>query len=207
MSNIDDFVNGTITSNGTKYPVLSLAKWVSYQSFRNSYSGTISVALVLAQWGFEMGWSLTEFSSRFNPGNMDSILEYSGYKDPKGTVPGKRVSFSDVVNGVTAYAHLLIAGYKHVAWAYGTGTGDDDLSDSVKALNDGYMTGYMGGKATYGTTRTGGYALNSPSEKRLWATAGYTGMFATINNHTSLSDNDGSIINPVKLTGFKDIPF
>lgn len=148
-----------------------------------------------------MGWSVSEFQSRFNPRNIDALLSYSGSVNPNISIPGKRVSFSDVVNGITAYAHLLISGYKHVAWAYGNDL--NNLSNAVTGLSVGYVTGYNGGSATYGSTVS--YALNSSSTKRMWATAGYSGMYSTILNN--LSTRTYVVNTSESLPGFSDITF
>lgn len=195
-ANILAFVNGSFYFAGQQYKILDMAKWVSYQSYRSPYYGTIPVSLVLCQWGFEMGWNVSEFASRYNPGNIDSTLEYSGSKDSSNPIPGKRVRFTTPYDGVAAYAHLLISGYKHVAWSYGASP--SNLQLAINALNNGYATGYNGGAATYGG---GYYLLDSPEHARIWATAGYSGMYSTIQNNDCLNGNTFTQSESIYLPG------
>jgi hypothetical protein len=190
-TNVNNFVNGTVpyTDSFThNFAVLDLAKWVSYQSYRSPYYGALPVNLILGQWGFEMGWSLSEFSSRNNPGNQDGTCGYNGSYIPGVTTPGKRLKFSDLIEGVTAYAHLLISGYPCVQSAYshggiGTGTG---LSRACTALSVGYDADNST-SSSYCTSNT--YDENSSSTARIWATAGYNGLYSTISssNNTCLN--------------------
>ncbi|MFK7694538.1 hypothetical protein [Paenibacillus sp. HJGM_3] len=95
LQNQLDFVYGTINSAGTSYTVLDLAKWVSYQSYLSPYHGSIPISFVLCHWPFEIGWSITAFESRYNPGNQGALCGYSGTSD--GTPPG--TSFVSAVHG------------------------------------------------------------------------------------------------------------
>lgn len=195
-SNINNFVNGTITYTDSfdhHFAVLDLAKWVSYQSYRSPYYGAIPISLILGQWGFECSnsngsWRLDEFQARYNPGNQDATCGYSGSYIPGSTTPGKRLKFSNLIEGVTAYAHLLIAGYKCVAEAYsrgGIGT-NAGLERAVNALSKGYDKD-TSASSTY--CASGSYAENSESTKRIWATAGYSGLYGTLtsSNNTCLN--------------------
>ena len=209
-TNINNFVNGSVTCNvnGTNrtYSILNLAKWVSYQSDWYIAAG-IPVALILAHWGFEMGWSLTEFTNRWNPANQYGLCGYSGSIDTSKP-SGKGTSFTNVVEGVTAYGHLLIAGYKHIAWCYSDGSGGNTgLQKAINGLNNGYDTGYSYGSTSYCSSKT--YLLNSSSEKRLWAEAGYTGMYNTITSSTNTCLNDKVYRQTTDpgLTGFDGINF
>jgi hypothetical protein len=212
-TNVNNFVNTTVSYyTGTlppnSYTVYDLAKWVSYQSYLSPYYGAIPVSLVLGQWGFEMGWSGTELSSRYNPGNQDGTCGYSGSYIPGVTTPGKRLQFSNIKEGVSAYAHLLIAGYKCVATAYSTGgigtsTG---LSRACTALSDGYDSA-QADPSTYCSSTS--YAENSSSTKRIWATAGYTGLYSTISSATNTCLNSYNYIQSTDpgLPAFSNITF
>ncbi|MFC5470164.1 hypothetical protein ACFPPD_15765 [Cohnella suwonensis] len=210
-SNINSFVNYTVSYyTGTlppnTYTVLDLAKWVSYQSHLSPYTGSIPVSLILGQWGFEMGWNGSELSARYNPGNQDSVCGYSGTKDTSNPTPGKRVSFSNIVQGVSAYAHLLIAGWKCVATAYaagGTSTAAG-LSRACDAIANGYDSA-QNDPSTYCTS--GSYAENSVATKRIWATAGYPGLYSTISssNNTCLNVHNYVQTGNPNLAGFSNI--
>ncbi|GAB6992318.1 glucosaminidase domain-containing protein [Paenibacillus pini] len=210
-SNINTFVNysvsyytGTLPPN--TYTVTDLAKWVSYQSYLSPYYGAIPVSLILGQWGFEMGWSGSELTARYNPGNQDSACGYSGSYISGVTTPGKRLQFSNIKEGVTAYANLLIAGYKCVATAYstggiGTGTG---LSRACDALSKGYDSA-QAESSSYCSSSS--YAENSSSTKRIWATAGYSGLYSTISSTNNTCLNGFNYIQSTNpgLTGFSNI--
>lgn len=210
-SNIDGFVKGELAfydlGNVRFFDVLELAQWVSYQSFRSPYYGAVPVSLILGQWGFELGWSTGEFSSRWNPGNQDGMCGYRGSYLPGDLPPGKRLAFVSPFQGVTAYAHLLIAGYPHVLWAYSAGGyGKPGLERAVNALSRGYDTGYSQQATTYCATKS--YALNSDAQKRIWATAGYSGLYSTLtwSNNTCLVDKLYVQTSNPRI-GFSDIDF
>ncbi|MNI55795.1 hypothetical protein D3C73_1107670 [compost metagenome] len=190
-SNINAFVTGTVPYTDTfthNFAVLDLAKWVSYQSYLSPYYGALPISIVLGQWGFEMGWSLTEFAARNNPGNMDSTCGYSGSIIPGVSTPGKRYKFDNLIEGVTAYAHLLIAGYPCVQSAYSHGgiATAAGLTKACNALSAGYDADNTT-SSSYCANST--YAENSSSTKRIWATAGYSGLYITINgtNNTCIN--------------------
>lgn len=181
-SNISGFVNGSIMYNGTRYDILSLAKWVSYQSWRKS-GGTngLPVALILGQWGFEQGWDVNEARARNNLANQRALCSYRGAVDEgvNSVSPGKGTSFDNIIEGVTSYARLIIEGFMHVRYAYSdAGGGNAGLKAAIQVFEDGYYTGYTGPSTKYCSSVT--YTLKSPSSKRIWATAGYNGLYDTL---------------------------
>ncbi|MHA7578993.1 hypothetical protein ACX12E_01235 [Paenibacillus vandeheii] len=183
VTNINNFVTGSVTYNGTRYDLLPLAQWVSYQSWRKSGGlNGLPVSLILAQWGFEHSWSTSSVQNSYNFAYQDGTCgATSGVYDPNNSTPGKRLKFTNMLDGVRSYARLIIEGYIHVRYAY-SGNGGNSLgaSEAAKALSAGYWTGYKGDATTYCTSSS--YAVNSVSTRRLWATAGYSGMDTTITN-------------------------
>lgn len=180
VSNIQSFVNGSITYNGTRYDLLALAKWVSYQSWRKSGGlNGMPVAMIIAQWGFEHEWTASSIQSSYNFAYQDGTCGYKGTYDSNNSTPGKRLKFDNMKDGIYAYAKLIIEGYLHVRYAYSdAGGGAAGINAGVAALSSGYYTGYTGPATSYCSTRS--YALNSSSQKRLWADAGYYRMDTTI---------------------------
>ncbi|WP_342437631.1 hypothetical protein NSS79_32850 [Paenibacillus sp. FSL L8-0436] len=108
-SNINTFVNGSITYNGTRYDLLALAKWVSYQSWRKSGGlNGLPVSVIIAQWGFEhYSWTLPSLQSSYNFAYQDGTCgATSGVYDPNNTTPGKRLKFTNMLDAIRSYARL-----------------------------------------------------------------------------------------------------
>ncbi|WP_340021704.1 hypothetical protein MHI24_22255 [Paenibacillus sp. FSL K6-1096] len=195
LSNQSDFINGAVISQGTSYNIIDLAKWVSWQSFQSPYFGVLPISLVLAHWAFEHGWSRSSFQSAWNPGFQTGTCGYSGTTDntPHGTF------FNNVIQGVSAYAHLLISGYRHVQFAYShAGFGNTGLNAACTALRYGFYANYTGSSTSYCSSQS--YALNSTSTRRLWtASGGYQNMYETItgrdclNNYTYQQSSDPNV--------------
>jgi hypothetical protein len=190
-SNINTFVNGSITYNGTRYDLLALAKWVSYQSWRKSGGlNGLPVSVIIAQWGFEhYSWTLPSLQSSYNFAYQDGTCgATSGVYDPNNTTPGKRLKFTNMLDAIRSYARLIIEGYPHVRYAYsGNGGNSAGAAAAANALSSGYWTGYTKSATSYCSSTS--YAVNSSSTKRVWATAGYSGMDGTItsSNNTCLN--------------------
>lgn len=82
----------------------------------------------------------------------------------------------------------IIEGYPHVRYAYsGNGGNSAGAAAAANALSSGYWTGYTKSATSYCSSTS--YAVNSSSTKRVWATAGYSGMDGTItsSNNTCLN--------------------
>ncbi|MFB5268612.1 hypothetical protein ACE41H_17765 [Paenibacillus enshidis] len=189
-SNINSFVNGSVTYNGTRYDLLALAKWVSYQSWRKSGGlNGLPVSLIIAQWGFEHSWNAGSVQTSYNFAYQDGTCGFSsGVYDPNNSTPGKRLRFTNMLEGIRSYAKLIIEGYIHVRYAYsGNGGNSAGAAAAANALSVGYWTGYTGPATSYCSSTS--YAVNSASTRRLWATAGYNGMDSTItsSNNTCLN--------------------
>ncbi|MEJ3719938.1 hypothetical protein WGM54_18270 [Paenibacillus polymyxa] len=179
VSNINDFVNGSITYKGTRYDMITLAKWVSYQSWRKSGGiNGLPVALILAQMGFEHGWDLEDLQATRNPAFQRSACGYSGtYDDDR--VSGRNLVFNTLKDGFSSYAKLMIEGYIHVRYAYSdAGGGTPGINAAVKALKLGYYTGYTGPATSFCSNQS--YALKSKATKRIWAEDPYEDMETTI---------------------------
>lgn len=180
VANINTFVNGSITYNGTQYSTIALAKWVSYQSWRKSGGiNGLPVALLLAQWGFEHGWDLADLQATLNPAFQGHACGYSGtYDNSRPT--GRNLVFNSLRDGFSSYAKLLIEGYIHVRYAYSDAGGNTPgINAAVQALKLGYYTGYTG-PATSFCANGRSYALKNEDTKRIWAEKPYNGMEGTI---------------------------
>ncbi|KZS47104.1 glucosaminidase domain-containing protein [Paenibacillus glucanolyticus] len=183
-ANISNTVNGAITYNGTRYDILALAEWVSYQSWRKSGGlNGMPVAMIITQWGFEHGWGATglaDIQATLNFAFQRSACGYSGTYD-NSRPSGRNLIFSTLRDGISAYAKLMIEGYIHVRYAYSRAGGNaPGIRAAVKALQDGYDPNYTGPASGFCHSQV--FALNSYATRRIWAEHPYPGMDTTITN-------------------------
>ncbi|KEQ25427.1 hypothetical protein [Paenibacillus tyrfis] len=178
LNNQTGFVNGVVTYNGNSYTIANLAKWVAYQTYKSPFYGILPPAFILVHWAIEMGWSVSEFQSRWNPGNQRALCGFSGTSN--GTPTG--TSFSGPNNGVRSYAKLLIEGYPHLQYAYSDGGFDNPgLSAAASALYNGYYSNYGGSSTNYCSSQS--YTLKDSNGGRPWTVSvGYEGFYNTIVN-------------------------
>ncbi|MBU5445584.1 hypothetical protein [Paenibacillus sp. MSJ-34] len=192
------FINGEVTYGGYTYTIANLAKWVAYQTYKSSKYGILPPAFILVHWGIELGWSVSSFQSRWNPGNQTALCSgFSGSSD--GTPTGTK--FDGPNNGVRSYAKLLIEGYPHIQFAYSHGGFDDDgLNAASTALYNGYYSSYTGGDTSYCSSKT--YTLTNEKGKRPWTTTGgYEGFYNTIKNRDCIYAYRNRVFDDPKLPG------
>lgn len=197
-TNHTNFVNGAVKYGNYSYTIADLAKWVAYQTYKSPKSGILPPAFILVHWGIELGWSVSSFQSRWNPGNQRALCSgFSGTSDgtPNGT------SFDGPNNGVRSYAKLLIEGYPHIQYAYSDGGFDDDgLNAASTALYNGYYSMYNGDPTSYCSSQS--YTLKDSKGSRPWTTTGgYEGFYNTIVNRDCIYAYRGRVYDDPKLPG------
>ena len=72
MSTVSNF----LAQNIQGYNVTTMAEWVSYQSVNSPLYGSLPIALILDQWGWETGWGGADFTTYFNPGGQRNGCGY-----------------------------------------------------------------------------------------------------------------------------------
>lgn len=167
--------------------ILDLARWVSYQSYIDSYSGSIPVSVIVAQWGNETGWGTSGlFKDGKNLAGMkftcDSAITRCGDYYVNNV---KFAVFCNYRDAVRAYSQLLRIGYQHVASAASNGEGSTPAGYKAAciALGQGFRSGFSF-STNYCTSGTTAVTFSS-SNPRKWDAAGYT----TINQPGSILYN------------------
>jgi hypothetical protein len=198
-SSISNFLAQSYAYQDAYFTTVELGKWVSYQSYRSPYYGTVPVSLVVTQWGLETGWNngCNCLTTYYNPGNQASGCGWCVNRTMPNGLPG----FCDLSAGIHAYAQLLIQGYRHVASAYA----DYGLNTAAQALGQGYETGY-----SIPNNFCGGPATISQSTPRIWAASHYgapagSDIYNTIAANTCLSDLNYVQSNDPNLPYFANI--
>lgn len=165
------YVNGYYESRSAS--VINLARWVSYQTYIDAYSGAVPASVIAAQWGNETGWGTTNlFTTGKNFAAMtftcDNAIPRCGTIFVNGQGFAQFCNYSD---GVRAYSQFLRIGYQHVAYAasYGEGSTPAGYRAACIALGQGYRTGW-----SFTTNYCAANQTYSSSNPRLWDIARYT---------------------------------
>lgn len=201
LSTHTDFINGVVKYGNNSYTIKDLAKWVAYQTYKSTKYGILPPAFILVHWGIELGWSVSDFQARWNPGNQRALCGFSGSSQGTPTT----TKFNGPNEGVRAYAKLLIEGYPHIQFAYSHGGFDDDgLNAAATALYNGYYADYSGGSVDYCSSVT--YTLKNNAGKRPWTTTGgYEGFYNTIKNRDCIYAFKDRVFDDPKLPGMTNL--